>query len=111
MELGQIIRNKRKERKISQKEFGPEFGLFDSDISKIERGKEDISLNLLTKMVDFLELDMLDVLVASGYISKSSVDKHQIIPWDGLSALTDADMLYVKCFVDALIEKRKGEQK
>lgn len=110
MNLGQIIRNRRKAKNISQKELGKALGLYDSDISKIERGK-DISLDLLAQMASVLELDMLDILIDSGYITEFSVKKHQIIPWDGLSLLTDADMLYVKCFVNALIEKRKGDAK
>jgi transcriptional regulator with XRE-family HTH domain len=105
MDLGQIIRNRRKEKDISQKELCKALGLYDSDISKIERGK-DISLTLLAQIANVLELDMLDVLVDSGYISATSVKKHQIIPWDGLSLLTDADIAYINCFVNALIDKR-----
>lgn len=105
MDLGQIIRNRRKEKNISQKELGKALGLYDSDISKIERGK-DISLKLLAQITSVLELDILDVLVDSGYISATSIEKHQIIPWNGASLLTDADMVYINCFVNALIEKR-----
>ena len=108
MEFGRIIRSGRKAKKMSQKELGKPLGLYDSDISKIENGK-DISMGLLAQIADILELDMLDLLVESGYISERSVTKHQIIPWEGLSMLTDEDILYVKCFVNALIEKRKGE--
>lgn len=106
MDLGQIIRTRRKEKNISQKELGKALGLYDSDISKIEHGK-DISLKLLDQIASVLELDILDVLVDSGYISEASVEKHQLIPWDGLSLLTEADMAYIKCFVNALIEKRR----
>lgn len=108
MELGQIIRKGRKAKNMSQTDLGNPLGLYDSDISRIERGK-DISLGLLAQIADVLELDMLDMLVGSGYISEQSVSKHQIIPWEGLSMLTETDMLYIKYFVDTLIEKRKGE--
>lgn len=110
MELGQIIRKRRKEKKISQKEFAKPFGLYDSDISKFERGKEDIYLSRLAKWVKILDLDMLDVLVESGYISEESVTKHQIIPWEGLAYLTEDDIKYIRRFADALIEARKGEK-
>ena len=110
MELGQIIRNRRKEKKLSQKEFGKPFGLYDSDISKFERGKDDITLARLAQWIEILELDMLDVMVESGYISEDSVKKHQIIPWEGLSLLTDDDITYIRRFVNALIEERKGEK-
>ena len=36
MELGEIIRNRRKEKGMSQVLLGKELGLYDSDISKIE---------------------------------------------------------------------------
>ena len=38
MELGEIIRNRRKEKGMSQVLLGKELGLYDSDISKIEHG-------------------------------------------------------------------------
>lgn len=109
MEIGQIIRDRRKEKKLSQAALGKELGLYDSDISKIEHGK-DVTIDLLAQIVGILNLDMLDVLAASGYISQESIDRHQIIPWKGLSLLDETDLMYIKRFVDALLEDKMGEK-
>lgn len=109
MEIGQIIRDRRKEKKLSQAALGKELGLYDSDISKIEHGK-DVTIDLLAQIVGILDLDMLDVLATSGYISQESIDKHQIIPWNGLSLLDETDLMYIKRFADALLEDKMGEK-
>ena len=108
MELGEIIRNRRKEKGMSLVLLGKELGLYDSDISKIEHGK-DISLNLLSQIAQVLDMDILDILISSGHISDDSIKKHQIIPWENLALLSETDMRYIRHFVDALIVNKKGD--
>ncbi len=55
--LGQLIREKRKEKNYTLKELAEKVGSSEQHLSKIERGKKTYSLLFLEKMIKALEFE------------------------------------------------------
>ncbi|HEY8390662.1 MAG TPA: helix-turn-helix transcriptional regulator [Clostridia bacterium] len=56
--LGQIIRNKRKEKKFTQKYLAKQIGLSRNYLSDIENGRYMPSVETLIRIASILELDL-----------------------------------------------------
>lgn len=56
--LGQIIRNKRKEKQITQKYLAQQTGLSRNYLSDIEHGRYMPSIDALIKIASILDLDL-----------------------------------------------------
>lgn len=109
-ELKTLIKNRRTELGFSQDKLGTLIGANDAYISRIEHGKE-ISIEALVKLSVELKIDLIDILVETGYISNESLSKHRIMQWQDSAYLTEQDCSYIKLFVNSLINKRKSEAK
>lgn len=63
MKIGDIIKNKRFELKLSQQELERRSGVTQSMISKIESGdSENVSIELLRKLAKALNCKLIDLL-------------------------------------------------
>jgi transcriptional regulator with XRE-family HTH domain len=59
--LGKIIRNRRKEKKVTQEELNQLCSLGNRFLSELERGKEGAKLGLVLKVLQRLNLDIIIV--------------------------------------------------
>jgi len=107
-ELKTILKDRRDELGLSQDKLGRLIGTNDAFISRIEHGKE-ISIDALAKLSDELKIDLIDLLIESGYISSESLTKHGLMQWQESAYLTEQDCDYIRSFIDSLISKRKSE--
>jgi len=107
-DLKTILKNRRVELGLSQDKLGRLIGTNDAFISRVEHGKE-ISIDALAKLSVELKIDLIDLLIESGYISKESLAKHRLMQWQESAYLTEQDCDYIRSFIGSLITKRKSE--
>lgn len=60
--IGKEIQKRRKEKQLTQKELGEKIGKTESSIQKYEAGKTDISINLLYRIAEVLEVDIYSLM-------------------------------------------------
>ncbi|MFV0591535.1 MAG: helix-turn-helix domain-containing protein [Draconibacterium sp.] len=59
--FGEFIRSERNKRSLNQSDFGQQFGIIMTDISKIENGHKKFPFANLEKLAEFLEMDFMTV--------------------------------------------------
>ena len=109
MTVGEIIKLRRKELRLSQASLGKMIETNDADISRIEKGSS-VSIEKLVKIAEVLELNLLDILASAGLYSDTSNSNTQLISDEDFAFLTKDDLEYIRCLIHALVEKRKGSQ-
>ena len=57
IELGERIRKRRQEMKLSQESFAEKAGISVNTVSRIEGGQTAMSVEILRKMIEILEID------------------------------------------------------
>lgn len=62
IEIGQLIRKKRKEKKITQEALALQCGIDLSYIGRIERGEVNLTVEKLYEIATALEVDMKELL-------------------------------------------------
>lgn len=62
IEIGQLIRKKRKEKKITQEALALHCGIDRSYIGRIERGEVNLTVEKLYEIATALEVDMKELL-------------------------------------------------
>ena len=62
IEIGQVIRKKRKEKKITQEALALQCGIDRSYIGRIERGEVNLTVEKLYEIATALEVDMKELL-------------------------------------------------
>ncbi len=62
IEIGQLIRKKRKEKKITQEALALQCGIDRSYIGRIERGEVNLTVEKLYEIATVLEVDMKELL-------------------------------------------------
>ena len=84
-------------------------GRKDSYISNLENGKaKSIGLEDLPKLAEALEWNMLELLIASDGVSDSDLKKMGLGLFRGIERLTDTDVQYVQCLIDACATKNES---
>lgn len=75
MVLGELIRRKREENKVSQEAMAFKLGISQAAYSKIERGDTKLKVDQLYTIADFLEISIYEILPPSlaSDVSNSSV--------------------------------------
>lgn len=89
-ELGEVFRNKRKEKGLSQEELGNEINVSQTIISKIENGAYQANKDNLEKMCAFFGMDVTEM---QPYIVKKSLDDALDIKLKLISIEHDLDMV------------------
>ena len=56
--VGQLIRETRKAKGLTQKELGAMMGLSESTVNKYEAGKQNLSLETVQKIADALKIQL-----------------------------------------------------
>jgi transcriptional regulator with XRE-family HTH domain len=101
LEIGQLIKSKRKEAKLSLKRLSKISGVSDSEILKIENGTRKYpNWNTLCDIAHPLDIHPLEILLAAGYITENDIHPNSQI--HGLENLDKADIENVQLFVDFL---------
>ena len=109
MTIGEIIRQRRKELRLSQANLGKMIETNDADISRIEKGSS-VSIEKLVKITEVLELNLVDVLTSAGIYSHTPSISTSLVTSEDFDFLTKDDLEYISFFINALVEKRKGRQ-
>ena len=88
IELGERIRKRRQEMKLSQESFAEKAGISVNTVSRIEGGQTAMSVEIFRKMIEILETDA-NILMGKGTMQKkeSSLRKYFIVfrRWNGKS--------------------------
>lgn len=59
--FGEFIRKERNKKGLNQSDFGQQFGIIMTDMSKIENGKKKFPSAHLDKLAGFLDIDVIKV--------------------------------------------------
>ena len=81
IELGERIRKRRQEMKLSQESFAEKAGISVNTVSRIEGGQTAMSVEIFRKMIEILETDANLLLGKEGggtHISHIAVDPYKI---------------------------------
>lgn len=105
--LGTLIKEKRKEKKLSLKSLGKACGISDSEMLKIENGERKTpNWYTLCKIADQLGLHPVELLCEAGCIDERYIQPYAKI--HKLDVLNEEDLVTVQLFVDFLIERRRS---
>jgi transcriptional regulator with XRE-family HTH domain len=72
--LGQNIRERRKERRMSQTELAEEAGVALMTISRLERGEHDPHVRTLSQIAKGLGVPLLELMCSAGYFENDDTD-------------------------------------
>ena len=101
--IGQLIREKRKEKNLSQKRLGALCGISDSEVMKIENGvRKTPNWESLCKIAKALDIHPFEYLLAAGYISEKDFQVKLL----NLEKLSEEDIKYVQLFIDFIVERK-----
>ncbi len=59
--FGEFLKKERNKKGLNQSDFGQQFGIIMTDISKIENGRKKFPSTNLEKLAEFLEMDFMTV--------------------------------------------------
>src|SRR5579884_3199601 len=80
--LGQFIRRRRSELGRTQSQRGRRIGYYQERISALERGSYGLpSLNAMAELADALECEIIDLLEASGFVSRALTGWETVRPF------------------------------
>lgn len=102
--LGEMIRNRREEKGLSQKKLGGACGVSDSEIHKIESGgRKSPSWNTLCLIAKALDTHPFEYLLAAGYISEDDIHPGHMI--SGIDQLNAEGLRSLQLYVDFLLSR------
>ena len=73
--LGQNIRERRKERRMSQTELAQRAGVALMTISRLERGEHDPHVRTLSQIARGLGVPLLELMRSAGYFENDDLDR------------------------------------
>ena len=106
--VGQLIKNKREAKGLSQKKLGKVCGLSDSEIMKIENGvRKKPNWNNLCRIAQALNFHPFELMLAARYISEDDI--HPSSPLNGLEKLDSRDIEYLQLLIDFMISRKNAD--
>lgn len=103
--IGQYLRQKREEKKLSLFEVYTKTGITDSRLSKIENDcNREPSPLLLKKLAGLYELSIIELFIKAGYLTYDSLDLSTQV-FHGTEYLTDDDKKHIQGQIDFIISK------
>lgn len=73
--LAEVLKRKRIKLGLSQRELGRLSGVSHTEIFRIENGERlEYNLTILLKLCDILGINIIELLIATGYLSKNYMD-------------------------------------
>lgn len=80
LKIAEIIKEKRLESGMSQRQLGLVSGISHTEISTIEKGmKMNYSLLMLIKLCEVLDIDFTELLRESGYLEDNTIKKYRVL--------------------------------
>lgn len=80
LKIAEIIKEKRLESGMSQRQLGEIAGISHTEIGTIEKGmKLNYSLLILIKLCEVLDIDFVELLKTAGYIENNTTKKYKVI--------------------------------
>ena len=80
LKIAEIIKQKRLESGMSQRQLGEVAGISHTEIGTIEKGmKLNYNLLILIKICEVLDIDFVELLKASGYLENHVIKKYRVI--------------------------------
>ncbi|AJY76265.1 helix-turn-helix domain-containing protein [Paenibacillus beijingensis] len=105
--IGTRVREKRKERGLSQEELGEKAGFHFSYIGGVERSEKNITITNLQKIADALEVEIYELLISdNGYRTRSEKDEIIYIINQRLWTMSIRDLKKVIVFLKEIIGKK-----
>ncbi|XCF06031.1 helix-turn-helix transcriptional regulator [Tamlana crocina] len=93
--FGEFLRKKRKELGMNQSQFGQNFDIIMTDISKIENGHKKFPFESLEKLAEFLKMEYSNV--KNLYVADKLVDEaHKYDCPDIVFSLAESQSKYIK---------------
>lgn len=98
--MGQRMKSRRKELKITQSELAEEIGISNNHISSIETGNETPSLDTFIRICNGLKVTPDYLLLGSMHCN--NVSQNMI---DSLRLCDEHDILFLQTYVETLVQK------
>lgn len=76
MNIGEFLRKKRKEKKLTLKQLADGIGLSQTYLSQIELGDRNASSDILEKISQKLDTPYIELMEIAGYWKKSDIEEH-----------------------------------
>lgn len=104
--IGELIKEKREDAKLSLCNLGKACGLSDSEINKIETGKrKKPNWENLCKIAKVLKVHPFEFMIVAGYISEEDI--HPNIYIRDLDKLNKSEIETVQTFIDFIISRNE----
>lgn len=109
MNVGDNIKNLRKEKGLQQKQIAIELGIDQSNYNKIENGKREPSLDLLNKLAGLFGVSVDDILNPGKELPKEVTveDKTTMEQLRLIQQLDDDDKHVIFKMIDTMLTKKK----
>ena len=114
--IGKIIENKRKEKKLTQKELADTLGVSNTAISKWENGNNLPDISLLEPLCTVLELDLLELISIQNSAHEDSSKKFNKIRKAKLYRTLALSIIFLSiicitniCTYNKVMDKRKSD--
>lgn len=112
MTISEVIKKRREELGLSQKDIVLKLGKSDTMLSNIESGKtKKVSLDTTKEVADALDWDMIELLQAVGYLTPEDMQRHKLCQFSNCENLSVEDQQYIQLFIDACAHKHSNEVK
>lgn len=109
MNVGDNIKNLRKEKGLQQKQIAIELGIDQSNYNKIENGKREPSIDLLNKLAGLFGVSVDDILNPGKELPKEVTveDKTTMEQLRLIQQLDDEDKHVIFKMIDTMLTKKK----
>lgn len=104
-ELGLFLKESRLKNQFSQKNVQNLCGITDSRLSKYERGEQLPGPPELSKLAELYGIDLIDLYIKAGYLSKRDLDAYQFCFKDA-ELLTSEEQDAVQTLVNLFTKER-----
>lgn len=93
--FGEFLRNERNKKGLNQSDFGLQFGIIMTDMSKIENGHKRFPFANLKKLAEFLEMDYLKI--KNLFVADILVEEaHKYECSDAVFSVAESQSKYIK---------------
>ena len=102
--IGELIKNRREDKGLSQKKLGMACGVSDSEIHKIESGvRKSPSWNTLCLIAQALDMHPFEYLLVAGYITENDIHPAHVLT--GMERLNSAGLKSLQLYIDFLLSQ------
>lgn len=109
-QLGKLLKEQRLAKNLSMKSVFEKTGIYDSKLSRIEKGEiTEPSAKLIKQLSDLYESSAVDLFIACGYLQKSDLEDYQKC-FCGIDKLTSEEKAFIQALIELFLKNRRGEE-